>query len=64
MRFCRDGARLIWHVRTLKPQVSAGEALRFDPTEIGVLADSMRSYVRSLCDALDQRFGLLQDESA
>ena len=31
----------------MKPQVSVGEALRFEPTEIGVLADSMRSYVRS-----------------
>ncbi len=50
--------------RTLKPQIVVGEALRFDPAEIGVLADSMREYVRGLCEALDERFGLIREESA
>lgn len=50
--------------RTLKTALARGELLRFSPSEVRELADSMRTYVQDLCESLDTRFGDTYSESA
>jgi hypothetical protein len=41
--------------RTLKPKLTARQAIRFQPTEVRELASSMQAYITSLCDALSSK---------